>query len=276
MQAQRIEVGMVADPRQHRHHHLQDLGGFAGLAHIDGIFGLQVQIHQVRQHAQYRLAGALLQPVQPRLQQRDIAAKTVDDEALHARLLAFREQRQGPDQVCEHATLVDISDQDHRAVHRLGEAHVGDITGAQIDLRRRACALDHHHAIRSGQPPVRVEHGLQRDAFVVVVGSGIHAGHRAAMDDHLGPDVAVGLQEHRVHVGVRRKVGGLRLYRLGTADFAAVGGHRAVERHVLRLERRHRDTLARQPAAQRGHQRALASVGRGALHHQRGHGCCSR
>ena len=234
MQAQGIEVGMVAHPRQHRHHHLQDLGGLAGLAHIDGIFGLQVQIHQVRQHAQYRLAGALLQPVQPRLQQRDIAAKPVDDEALHARLLAFREQRQGPDQVCEHPTLVDISDQDHRAVHRLGEAHVGDITGAQIDFRRRACALDHHHAIRRRKPPVRVEHGLQRDAFVVVVGSGIHAGHRAAMDDHLGPDVAVGLQEHRVHVGVRRKVGGLRLYRLGTADFAAVGGHRAVERHVLR------------------------------------------
>ena len=122
---------------------------------------------------------------------------------------------------------------------------------------------------------MRVEHRLHRHALVVMVGGGIHAGHRAAMDDHLGADVAVGLQEHRIHVGVRRKVRRLRLYRLSPADFAAICSHRAVERHVLRFERHDGNPLACQPAAQRRHQRALAGVGGGALHHQRRHECCS-
>ncbi len=64
-------------------------------------------------------------------------------------------------------------------------------------------------------------------------------GHRAAMDDHLGADVGVRLEQHRVHVGVRRQPTGLGLDRLGAADLAAVGGDRAVQRHVLRLERHH-------------------------------------
>ncbi|MNN46735.1 hypothetical protein D3C81_1611270 [compost metagenome] len=171
----------------------------------------------------------------------------------------------------EHPALVDVGDQDHRAVHRLGEAHVGDVAGAQVDLRRRAGALDQHHPVLRTQALVRLEHRLHGHALVVVVGDGVHAGHRAAVDDHLGADVAVGLEQHRVHVGVRRQIGGLGLHRLGAADLAAIGGHRRIERHVLRLERRHRHALARQPAAQRGHQGALAGVGGGALHHQGGH-----
>ncbi|MNV95784.1 hypothetical protein D3C71_1907190 [compost metagenome] len=91
------------------------------------------------------------------------------------------------------------------------------------------------------------------------------------MDDHLGTGVAVGLEQHRVHVGVRCQPAGLGLYRLGTADLATVGGYRAVEGHVLRLERHHADPLAQQPAAQRGDQRTFASIGSGALHHERGH-----
>jgi hypothetical protein len=32
MQTQRIEISVVADARQHRHHHFQDLLGLVGLA----------------------------------------------------------------------------------------------------------------------------------------------------------------------------------------------------------------------------------------------------
>ncbi|MNR51640.1 hypothetical protein D3C85_1713430 [compost metagenome] len=73
---------------------------------------------------------------------------------------------------------------------------------------------------------MRLEHRLHGDALVVVVGDGVHAGDGAAMDDHLGADVAAGLEQHRVHVGVRRQIRGLGLHRLGAADFAAVGSHR--------------------------------------------------
>ncbi len=39
---------------------------------------------QVGQDAEHRLAGALFQPVEPGLEQADVAAKAVDDEALDA------------------------------------------------------------------------------------------------------------------------------------------------------------------------------------------------
>ncbi len=276
VQTQRIEVGVVADARQHRHHHFQHFGGIGRLAHIDGILGFQVEIHQVRQHAQHRLAGTSLKPVQPRLQQCDIAAKAVDDEAPHPRLLRRAEQLQRADQMSEDTTLVDIGDEDHRAAHRLGKAHVGDVIGAQVDLGRRARAFHHHHLVTLAQAPMGFQYRLHGHALVIVIGGGIHLSDGPPMNDHLGAGVAVGLEQHRVHVGMRWQPGGLGLHRLGAADLAAVGGYRAVERHVLRLERRHRHALARQPAAQRGHQGALAGVGGGALHHQRGHPFCSR
>ena len=55
------------------------------------------------------------------------------------------------------------------------------------------------------------------------------------------------------------------------ADLAAVSGYRTVQCHVLRLERHDGDTLALEPATQRGHQGALAGIGGCALNHQGAH-----
>ena len=115
---------------------------------------------------------------------------------------------------------------------------------------------------------------MHGDGFVVVIGDGIHGGDRTTMNDHLGAGIAVGFEQHRVHVGVRFEIGGLGLHRLSATDLATVGGHRAVEGHVLRLERHDADALTRDPATQRRHQRAFTGVGRRALHHQRSH-CAS-
>ncbi|MNE48302.1 hypothetical protein D3C80_1427570 [compost metagenome] len=121
-----------------------------------------------------------------------------------------------------------------------------------------------------------VEYRLHGDDLVVVVGHRIHAGDRATVDNHLGAGVAVGLEQHRVHVGVWRQSGCLRLHGLGPTDLAAIGSHCTVERHVLRFERHYRHALAQQPAAQRGHQCAFSGIGGGALHHQGTHGCSLR
>ncbi|MNJ28971.1 hypothetical protein D3C77_235270 [compost metagenome] len=173
----------------------------------------------------------------------------------------------------EHPAAINVGNQDHRAVHRFGKAHVGNIAGTQVDLRWRAGAFDHYHRVPGTQALMRRQHRLHGDDLVVVVRHRVHAGDRAAMDDDLSAGVAIGLEQHRVHVGVRRQPSGLSLNRLGPADLAAVLGHGTVERHVLRLERHHRHALAQQPAAQRGHQGALAGIGGGALHHQGTHGC---
>lgn len=81
------------------------------------------------------------------------------------------------------------------------------------------------------------------------------------------PVSELGFRQHRVHIGVGGPAGH-GLNRLGAADFTAVHGDRRIQRHVLRLERRHADTAARQHPAQTSHQRALAGVRCGSLNHQ--------
>ena len=61
----------------------------------------------------------------------------------------------------------------------------------------------------------------------------------------------------------------MRLHRLRAADLAAVDGDDRVVAHVLRLERRHRHAVPREPPADPGDERALARVRGRAGHQQR-------
>ena len=70
------------------------------------------------------LAGALLEPLEARLQQGDVAAEAVDDKAPDAGLFRGREQVQGTHEVREHAAAINIGHQDHRAVGGLGKPYV--------------------------------------------------------------------------------------------------------------------------------------------------------
>ncbi|RMS04581.1 hypothetical protein ALP75_204956 [Pseudomonas syringae pv. actinidiae] len=272
VQAQRVEIGVITDARQHRHDHIQHLLDLVGLALIEAVFGLQVQVHHIGQHADHRFAGARFKPVKPRLQQGDVTAKTVDDETFDPRLFAGRQQLQRADQMSKHAATIDVGNQQHRAVHGLGKAHVGDVIGAQVDFSRRPRAFDHDHRVAFAQPTMRLQHRLHGDLFIAVISHRVHGGDGAAMNNDLCAGVAVGLEQHRVHVGVRRQEARLGLHGLRPTDLAAVRRHRAVERHVLRLERHDFYALAGQPAAQCRHQGTFTGVGGGALYHQRGHG----
>ena len=96
----------------------------------------------------------------------------------------------------------------------------------------------------------------------------------AALDDDLGAGVALGLEEHRVHVDGRGDAGGAGLQRLGAADLAAVGGDGGVVGHVLRLEGADAEAAVGEGAGEAGDDEGLADVGAGALEHQAegGHG----
>jgi hypothetical protein len=50
------------------------------------------------------------------------------------------------DQMGENPATVDVGNEDHRAIDRLGKAHVGDVAVAQVDLGRRTGAFDHTHS----------------------------------------------------------------------------------------------------------------------------------
>ena len=74
----------------------------------------------------------------------DIAAELVDDIALEAAALALFEQHHRAQDAGDDAAPVDIADEHHWQIGGLGEAHIGDIAGAQIGLRRAAGPLHQH------------------------------------------------------------------------------------------------------------------------------------
>ena len=174
----------------------------------------------------------------------------------------------------EYPALVDVGNDDHRAINRLGKAHIGDIAFTQIDLGRRTGAFHHHDLRPLAKASMGCQHRLHRGRLVGVVAHRIHAADRVAVDDYLRAHVGIGLEQNRVHVGVGRQPRGLRLHRLRPANLAAIGGHCSIQRHVLRFERHHHHVLANQPAAQGADQRTFAGIGGGALHHQRRHLRC--
>jgi hypothetical protein len=53
--------------------------------------------------------------------------------------------------VGEGAAPVDVGDQQHGRARQLGHAHVDDVVGPQVRLRRAARALDHHDVVLGGQ-----------------------------------------------------------------------------------------------------------------------------
>jgi hypothetical protein len=57
------------------------------------------------------------------------------------------------------------------------------------------------------------------------------------MDHQLRGVIGLRLEQHGVHVGMRRHAAGHGLERLRPADFPAVHGDGGIVRHVLRLER---------------------------------------
>jgi hypothetical protein len=237
VEAQGVQVVVVGTARVGDGDGLEPGRGFGDCLGGDGVFGIQHQSVQVGQHPEHRLAGALFQPVQSRFEQADVAAEAVDDEAPYPRLFACRKQGQGADEMGEDAAAVDVGDQDHGHVGRFGEAHVGDVAVAQVDLGRAAGTFDQDAVEFRRESRPAIHHCAHRDALVFVVIAGIQGIHRPAVDDHLGTLVGGRLEQHRVEVDARREAGRQRLQGLGATDLAAVGGYRRVERHVLRFER---------------------------------------
>ncbi len=83
------------------------------------------------------------------------------------------------------------------------------------------------------------------------------------------PTSVDGLMRIGFIVDRRRNAAGFRLHRLRAADLQTIGRRRGIERHVLRLERRHAQSAIDENAAERRRQHGFADVRRGPQHHQR-------
>ena len=91
---------------------------------------------------------------------------------------------------------------------------------------------------------------------------------RCALNDDLRAGIGFGLQQHRIHIGVRFDAGGLCLQGLRAPDLAAINRHGRVVRHVLRLEWQHAKAAASSGARKAGDDERLAHVRAGSLDHQ--------
>ena len=175
-------------------------------------------------------------------------------------------------ETCNNAAAVDVAGQQHRHIGGFGKAHIGDVAGAQIDLRRRSGALDQHDVGLAGETREALQHCRQQGRFLLKIILRPQRTPALALHDDLRAGVGLRLQEHRVHVHARRHPRGARLHRLGAADLAAVDGDRRVVRHVLRLERRDLQPAPHQRPSQSCDQRRLAGIGAGGLDHEGGGG----
>ena len=122
----------------------------------------------------------------------------------------------------EHPAAVDVADHDDRQAGRPGQAHVGHVGVAQVDLGRAARALADDHVVGVPQPGQAVQRDLPQPRRVRAVAHRVGFGLGVAEHDDLAAPVAARLEQHRVHVGGRLDAGRGRLHRLGAADLGAV------------------------------------------------------
>ena len=242
--AQRVEIVEIGDARQPRHRDLDRARSSAR--------AIAVQRHRILRRQQVRASNhgttpRLFSPVarfdrrEAVLEQQRIAAELVDEIALDAAPpRPSGSSAMVPTMRGDDPAALDVADQQHRHVGRLGETHVGDVALAQVDLRRAAGAFDQHQvglrgqAARSCPAPPAAAAASARDNRAPWPGPRPCPAPPPARRSR-----DLRLQQHRVHVHRRRHPAGPRLQRLGAPDLAAFRRHRRVVRHVLRLERPH-------------------------------------
>ena len=201
-----------------------------------------------------------------------VAAEAVDDEGFYQRGVGGVEDGAGADEAGDDAAAVDVADEDDGGGGGAGEAHVGDVVFAEVDLGGAAGAFDEEEVGFGLQPAEAVEDGGEEGGFQGLVGLGGGGGEDLSLDDDLGAGLGLRLEQDRIHVDGQGDAGGAGLQGLGAADLAAVGGDGGVVRHVLRLERADAEAAEGEGAGEAGDDQGFADVGTGALEHQGGGG----
>jgi hypothetical protein len=186
----------------------------------------------------------------------------------NATALLLIQQLAGSQQGSKDAAAVDVAHQQTPRIGQLRHAHIHDVALFQIDLGRRTGALEHDDIVLRGQDAITLFHDRQQlgHANFLIVARIELAPHLPA-HHNLRRGVAAGLDENRVHMHGRRNSAGFGLQRLRASNLVAVGRGRRIQRHILRLERRHAITCSRKDAAQGGRHQRLSYMGARAQHH---------
>ena len=145
LEGERIEVVEVRDARIGEHGDERLAAGHAFLASVEGerVLGREAAgIPEEGHEAEAGPAGGLLDRLHAVREQRRVAAELVDDEAGDVGRVLGCDDGLGAGEAGDDAAAVDVADEDDRHVGGAGEAEVGDVAGAQVDLGGRARAFD--------------------------------------------------------------------------------------------------------------------------------------
>ena len=85
------------------------------------------------------------------VEQGRVAAELVDREAADHRGICRIEHRLRADEARDHAAALDVAEQQHRYAGASGEAHVRDVSPAQVRFGRAARALDQYEFVAGAQ-----------------------------------------------------------------------------------------------------------------------------
>ena len=269
LRRERREIREITDARQADH---RDVEATLRLSLLERrrerILVLQRDI-QIRHHAEHRLAGPRLEYVKPRIEDRLVAAKLVDDESPDACPLLRLQQLDRPEQLRKYTAAIDVTHQQHRRIRDRRHAHIDEVVLPEIHLRRTPRALDHDDVILRRERFIRLAHDRQQRLLVAIVRAGRHIALRHPAHDHLRADIGGRLQQNRIHPRVWGNAGGLCLDDLRASHLEPFIRDEAVERHVLRLKRSHPVAILMEDAAEPRHQQTLPRVRHRALHHDR-------
>ena len=226
-------------------------------------------VREPGEDAERRDPGQLLETFRRRREQGRIAAKLVEDEPANQSLLVGRQQRPGAVEMGEGAAAVDVGYQHDGRFGLPGDAHVGQVGVAEVDLGRAPCPFEQDELVLGKQ---RVQRLADRRPEAAAPPPGKRAQRRIRAPEHddLALVVAFRLDEDGVHADVGLDACGEGLQVLRGTDLAAVDDA-GVVRHVLSLERDDVDTAPTQRAGERGRHEALARGAGRPLDHQRAH-----
>ena len=128
---------------------------------------------------------------------------------------------------------------------------------AQVDLGRRAGALDQDDVRLGAQPRKAVEHGGACSCgFMCWYSAALALPTTRPCTTTCAPISLCGFSSTGFMCTLGRHAGRTRLQRLRAPDLAAVGRHRRVVGHVLRLERPHAQPAVVEQAGKPGHQQS--------------------
>ena len=110
---------------------------------IDGIFRRQpCRLRQPRHDAERGPAREARDRRQALIEQSNVAAKLVDDEAVDPRQFVRLQNEMRAGEAGDDAAAIDVPEHHHGHVGCRGKSHIGDVAGTQVDLRRAAGAFD--------------------------------------------------------------------------------------------------------------------------------------